>query len=92
MMDEILLAFIVRSLAGRDKGKLFVVIGLQQGCAYLADGRVRQVEKPKLKKLKHLQRIAYYDCMTAERIKNGEKVHNSELRRMLNEFTATPAG
>jgi len=91
-MDEMSLGVIVESLAGRDKGKLFVVTGLKQDFAYLSDGRMRRAEKPKLKKLKHLRRVAYYDCVTAERIKNGERVHNSELRRMLNEFSATPAG
>ena len=56
---EIKVGSIVRSIAGHDKGDLQLVVGLDNGYAYVADGKLRKVEKPKKKKLKHLQGSNY---------------------------------
>ena len=46
---------IVRSKAGRDEGRYFVVIALEGAeFALVADGRLRGVERPKRKRVKHL--------------------------------------
>jgi ribosomal protein L14E/L6E/L27E len=45
----------VLSTAGRDKGKVFLVLELlEKGFFLLADGKSRTVAKPKRKKQKHL--------------------------------------
>jgi len=42
--------------AGRDKGRRFAVIGIEEDeYVLLADGKRRKVEKPKRKKLKHVR-------------------------------------
>ncbi len=46
---------IVRSKAGRDKGGIFVILNLEDEYAYIADGNLRKVDRPKKKKLRHLQ-------------------------------------
>lgn len=46
---------IVRSAAGRDKGKFLVVVGLDGDFVYLADGKERKLLKPKKKRLKHVK-------------------------------------
>lgn len=44
------------SLAGRDKGRLFAIIGREsENYVLIADGRLRTVQKPKKKKLRHLR-------------------------------------
>ena len=48
---------LVYSLAGRDKGKLFLVLALENDFVYLADGDTRRVENPKKKKIKHVNKI-----------------------------------
>ena len=45
---------IVRSNAGRDKGKLFVVLAVEGEYLLLADGKSRKVESPKRKKRRHV--------------------------------------
>ncbi|MBR3972136.1 MAG: KOW domain-containing RNA-binding protein [Ruminococcus sp.] len=45
---------IVRAKAGRDKDSFFVVLAVEEGFAFIADGRRRKAEKPKRKKLIHL--------------------------------------
>ncbi|MDD3428944.1 MAG: KOW domain-containing RNA-binding protein [Oscillospiraceae bacterium] len=45
---------IVRSKAGRDKGRFFVVLGTAGNMAQIADGGLRGLNRPKSKKLMHL--------------------------------------
>ncbi len=45
------------SLAGHDKGKIYLIIKEEKDCCLLADGDVRPLENPKRKNKKHLQII-----------------------------------
>ena len=80
---EISKSDIVISLAGHDKGKLFYVIDTDGVYATLVDGKQRRVEKPKRKKLIHVRKVLRSDSTLAQRIRSGEHVLNSELRREL---------
>ena len=51
-------ANIVRSDAGRDKGKLFYVLRTEGDFLLLADGKSRKVESPKRKKRRHVMFVA----------------------------------
>lgn len=44
-----------RSLAGHDKGKLYVIVNVEEPYVYLADGKIRTLDRPKKKKLMHIQ-------------------------------------
>ena len=77
---------LVVSKAGRDKGQLFYVIDTDEQYVYLADGKSRKLEKPKRKKRKHIEQIPRTESRIAEKIRNGEKVLNSELRKELASF------
>ena len=44
----------VLSKAGRDKGRFMAVIEMRDGYAWIADGRLRRIEKPKQKNIRHL--------------------------------------
>ena len=74
---------IVRSDAGRDKGKLFVVLAVEGEYLLLADGKGRRVEAPKRKKRRHVLFVAADESRLADKIKRSEKITNSELRRTL---------
>ena len=80
---EIAQSNIIRSDAGRDKGKLFVVLAVEGEYLLLADGKSRKVETPKRKKRKHVLFFASEDTRLAEKIRSNEKITNSELRRTL---------
>lgn len=79
-MDD-LLGQLVVSLAGRDKGLICTVVGNtdDEGYVLIADGRIRKVEAPKKKKLKHVKPI---DC---EKLSN-EKLTNRFIREAINEY------
>ena len=72
---------LVYSRAGRDKGGLFLVLHVENGYAYLADGEVRKVLKPKKKKLKHLNNTN--TVLEAD----FENLTNSDIRKMLAEHS-----
>ena len=80
---EIAKSNIVRSDAGRDKGKFFYVIDTEDNYVLIADGKTRKLENPKRKKLKHVRRVTRTDSRTAQKLLSGEAVLNSELRRDL---------
>ena len=80
---EIAKSNIVRSDAGRDKGKLFVVLAVEGEYLLLADGKSRKVESPKRKKRRHVLFVASDENRLSEKIKSEEKITNRELRRAL---------
>lgn len=71
---------VVVSAAGHDKGGIFAVIGFTLGeYALIADGKVRKLEKPKKKKLKHLEPIGV--------LEQGNPVQtNRQLKKALKQF------
>lgn len=80
---------LVRSLAGRDKGKHYLVLReIDERYALLVDGRTRPLAKPKKKNKVHLQRYgrtaALEDTIAAGRLEN------SQVIRLLKEM-ASPA-
>ncbi len=54
-MKELQKGMFARSLAGHDKGKLYVILDIREEYVYLADGKTRTLENPKKKKRKHIQ-------------------------------------
>jgi ribosomal protein L14E/L6E/L27E len=88
MSMEIGLSDIVSSINGRDKDKMFFVVGVDGDYVLLADGKGRRIEKPKRKKTRHTRLEAKNVSRAAERLSSGEKVTNAELRRALSEYGA----
>ena len=48
---------IVKSAAGRDRGRLFFVLGTEGEFLLLADGKSRKLERPKRKKRKERKSV-----------------------------------
>ena len=80
---EITRAHLVEATAGREKGKLFYVMETEGAFLMLADGKSRRVEAPKRKKRKHARFIADTEDRVAAKIRENEKVTNSELRKSI---------
>ena len=81
-MDEIRLSDIVVSQAGRDSGKLYIVLAVEGNYALLADGKNRRLQKPKRKNIKHLKLCARGSSPVAEKIVGGQ-INDSAIRRLL---------
>ena len=75
---------VVRALAGRDKGRLFIVTEvLDDGYVRIADGAKRKIEAPKRKKSKHLQKYDLIIDSISEKLVQGKGPENSLIRREL---------
>ena len=74
---------VVVSTTGRDAGQWFYVVNEDPVYLYLANGKDRSLDKPKRKKRKHVQKVLRSETRVAEKLRQGDKVLNSELRRDL---------
>lgn len=93
-MLDLTLGSVVRSVAGRDAKRIFAVISIEEdsgaegGYVWLADGRLRRIEKPKRKKLRHLRLLAPADRELVEMIEGGS-LTNRLLHAYLTRFETT---
>lgn len=78
---------IVLSKAGRDKGNYFVVLKVvDENFVLIADGDIRKVDNPKLKKCKHLENTGKTSEKVLEKLKEGIRVTNPDLLKELTEY------
>ena len=82
-LSDLTIADVVLSTAGRDAGQLFYVIGTDGSFLMLVNGKDRTIEKPKKKRTKHTKKVLRSETRVAAKLRNGDKVLNSELRRDL---------
>lgn len=69
------------SKSGRDKGKYFVIVGIVDAeHVLIADGGIRKLNKPKKKKLKHLNLKPMVLQSIGEKLEDGRKVFDAELK------------
>lgn len=78
---------IVLSKAGRDKGNYFVVLKtVDENFVYIADGDLRKVDNPKLKKCKHLENTGKTSERVCQKLSEGIRVTNPDLLRELADY------
>ena len=82
-IPDISISDVVLSTAGRDQGQLFYCVATEEPFVWLADGKGRTLDKPKRKKRKHVQKVLRAETRVADKLRRGDKVLNSELRRDL---------
>ncbi|HPF53654.1 MAG TPA: KOW domain-containing RNA-binding protein [Eubacteriales bacterium] len=69
----------VRSKAGRDAGRVFIVTAVEGQYVWLCDGDLRKLEAPKKKKLRHISPLPTGTGMDSAA--DGEKVCNAQIAR-----------
>ncbi|MDL2215615.1 KOW domain-containing RNA-binding protein [Ruminococcaceae bacterium OttesenSCG-928-N02] len=82
-MVELQRGLVVAAKAGRDKGRYFAVLGVEGERAFLADGDMRKLEKPKAKNLRHL-------ALTKTVLSEQALLTNKQLHKALREGGFTP--
>ena len=85
-IPNITISDVVVSTAGRDQGRLYYVISTDELFLMLVNGKDRTLDKPKRKKLRHVQKVLRSETRVAAKLVSGDKVLNSELRRDLAYF------
>ncbi|MDR2047791.1 MAG: KOW domain-containing RNA-binding protein [Clostridiales bacterium] len=79
---------VVFSKAGRDKGRYYIVVhaGKTEDAVYIADGEMRRLEKPKLKKIKHLRDSGRIIEKLQNKFIGKKTVFDAEIRSALRPF------
>lgn len=78
------LGSLVKSTAGRDCGRFFIVVGeIDEKYILLADGDLRRIESPKKKKLKHVKVYEAQAGQVSGRLCEGRGILNAELRKTI---------
>lgn len=88
---SIALGQIVVSKAGRDAGRRFIVIKVvDYQFVQISDGDLRRVEKPKKKKIKHLEPTGEVAETIEEKLKSNTRITNPEVRKILARHKSDP--
>ncbi len=88
-MEEysVLLGQVVLSTSGRDKGTHFIVYEIvDKNYVMVVDGKIRKLEKPKKKKIKHLKLKPQVMLKVADKIKAKAVIFDSEIASGLKVF------
>ena len=75
---EVVKGTLVRACAGRDKGSLFVAVGVSGGFVYICDGKSRPLERPKRKNPKHIS--------PTHVTVNTDGLTNKKLRKLISQY------
>jgi ribosomal protein L14E/L6E/L27E len=76
-----MIGYLAYSLAGHDKGELFLIINEDGNYVYVADGKLRLIDKPKRKNKKHIQIIKNFNPKT-----DTAFVTNEEIKHLINSY------
>lgn len=68
------------SLAGHDHNNVYIIVDADDEYVYLADGKLKKVDNPKKKKLKHVQLIKRTDDTITGRINNNVALSNEDIK------------
>lgn len=80
---------LAKSKCGHDKGRIYLVLASdeEEGFFALADGKLRTVENPKKKRMKHVQLIKHPDSDLVSLYEEAETVSDHLIRKILNEYS-----
>ena len=79
--------FLASSKAGHDKDKIYVIIREDREYVWLADGKIKTVDKPKKKRKKHIQIIKYfYNEQIKTALLEEKKASDLEIKMVLKEY------
>ncbi len=81
--ENLSLGQIVKSIAGRDEGRYFFIVGFSGEDVLIANGRERKISKPKLKKVKHVKKLNIVDKEVKDLLSLGEKPTDASLREKI---------
>ena len=70
---------VVKSNAGRDQGRYYVAVSAEDRFVFIADGKVRKLQNPKRKNVKHISPTSVVISLS--------EMTNKKLSKLLSELT-----
>jgi ribosomal protein L14E/L6E/L27E len=84
LINKDLLGKVAFSKTGRDAGRYFIIIGIiSDNYVYISDGDLRPIDKPKKKKIIHLNISDVKADSIEELINRGDKISNRMVKQYL---------
>lgn len=83
-MTEIIKGSFCEAIAGHDAGSIYVIIG-KTDALYVCDGKLKTIESPKRKNLKHVRILNYRDEMLLEKIEQN-RVSNEDIKYSIKNY------
>jgi hypothetical protein len=80
---ELLLA---KSLAGHDRGEIYLVLGTDGDDVILVNGKNRSMERPKRKRCRHIQPIRHFAKELQEAAASVECWNDENVRKMIRQY------
>jgi len=77
---------VVRSAAGRDKGRIFLIVERADEFVKICDGERRKINISKRKKKRHLKKTNHVVYELKERLEKGQRISDAEIRRYLEDY------
>lgn len=81
-MNEFTIGGYAVASAGHDTGKCYVIFHMDSEYVYLVDGKIRTLDRPKKKKIKHIKMLSQFNQELAEKVKN-KTAKNEEIKRAI---------
>ncbi|MGN0465580.1 MAG: 50S ribosomal protein L14 [Lachnospiraceae bacterium] len=85
-MLELKRGYFVQSLAGHDKGKIYIINDVKGEYVYLVDGKYKLLNSPKKKKKKHIQIIYKIDKELEEKLSAGLTVKDEDIKKAIKHY------
>lgn len=85
-MSEYEVGEFARSKAGHDKNELFVIVKVEGEYVYLSDGKLRKIDKPKKKKMKHIQKINFIDNNIKKIIIENDVLRDEIIKKSIKDY------
>lgn len=85
-MEGYSIGMMAKSLAGHDKGKVYLVSGADETYVYLVDGKCRTMDRPKRKKKKHVQIDYQIPEWIQKLLAEGKSVQDSDVIKVKREY------
>lgn len=85
-MREFAKGMLARSKAGHDKGKLYIVLETDGEFVYLADGRIRTLDRLKKKRRKHIQICYDIPALLQEIMGSGREIQDEHIKKAIKDY------
>lgn len=82
-MVRIETGMLARSKAGHDRNKLYIIIRSEAEYVWLSDGICRTLEKPKKKKIKHIQVVHRIPEPVKSILESGKTLQNEHIKQVI---------
>lgn len=85
-MENIELGMLAKSKAGHDCNEIYIIVDIINDSVFLADGKIKRIDSPKRKNIKHIQIIKKKDETLSKKLEAKEKVFDEEIKKVIKNY------